>query len=167
MGDTRRPPGPPGADADTDADDMQIALAVLIALVILAFMSSRRAGMAALAAFAVLLAALGAWTVYDGHRKADLEAVIPLEDVEIGETRVRFGVTEYLVRNQHPEHTLAGFTTEHVARLPDGTIVDRKRFEHRVDIPPGQARWTPLRFPGLDGSLDYSREVVATVAAGT
>lgn len=144
---------------------MQILLAILIALVILAFMSSRRAGVASLVVLAIVLAAMGAWTAYDEGRKADLENLIPVSDVEIGDTRVRFGTPEYLVRNNNPTYTLAGFTSERVARLEDGTIVDRKTFHHSVDIPPGQARWTPLRFPGLDSSLDYSWEITATTAA--
>lgn len=143
---------------------MQILLAILIALVILAFMSSRRAGLRALVGMGVVLALMGAWTVYDEGRKAELEHVIPASDVEIVETRVRFGMTEYLVRNKHPTRTLTAFSSERIARLEDGTIVDRKSFSHAVDIPPGQARWTPLRFPGLDASLDYSWEITGTVA---
>lgn len=146
---------------------MQILVAILVALVILAFLSSRRAGATALGLLCVFLVVLGAWTFYDEGRKEKLEDLIPVTDVEIAETRVRFGTTEYLVRNLHPERTLARFTSERVARLEDGTIVDRRTFEHTVDIPPGQARWTPLRFPGLDPSLDYSWEITHTVAAGS
>ncbi len=144
---------------------MQILIAILVAVVILAFMSSRRAGVTALGVLALVLAALGAWTVYDERQKAGLEDLIPATDVEITETRTRFGSTEYLVRNHNARWRLAGFSSERVATLPDGTIVDRKRFTHPVDIPPGQARWTPLRFPGLDPTLDYSWDITGTRAA--
>jgi len=144
---------------------MQILVAILVALVVLAFLSSRRAGTTALGLTCVVLVLLGAWTMYDEGRKEKLEDLIPVTDVEIAETRVRFGTTEYLVRNHHPARTLVRFTSERVARLEDGTIVDRRTFEHTVDVPPGQARWTPLRFPGLDASLEYSWDITHTVAA--
>ncbi|MEJ2514908.1 MAG: hypothetical protein P8080_03260 [Gammaproteobacteria bacterium] len=143
---------------------MQILIAILIAAVILAFMSSRRAGMAALGALVLVLVALGAWTVYDERQKAELDDLIPTTDVEITETRTRFGSTEYLVKNHNSRWRLAEFSSERVATLPDGTIVDRKQFTHPVDIPPGQARWTPLRFPGLDPTLDYAWNITGTRA---
>jgi hypothetical protein len=82
--------------------------------------------------------------------------------VEVIDTRRRGNTIDYLVRNHNEEWTLIAIRSEKVARLEDGTVVDRREFTHRVAIPPGQARWETLRFFGLEIGVDYEWRIIGT-----
>lgn len=144
---------------------MPALIALLFALVIGAFFVSRRAGVVMLGLAAVAVAAMLAWAWQTGSGPDTRRDAIPVQQVEVLDTRRRGNTTDYLIRNNSPDWTLVGLRTEKVARLEDGTVLDRKEFTHRVEVPPGQARWQTLRFFGLEIGLDYEWAVIGTEAA--
>jgi uncharacterized membrane protein len=139
-----------------------ILIALLFALVIAAFFVSRRAGTAMLAGVAVVVALMFAWTWQTKDASVPKRNAIPLEQVEILETRRRGNTTDHLVRNNSDKWTLVALHTEQVARLEDGTVLDRRAFVHRMEIPPQQARWETLRFFGLQIGLEYEMRITGT-----
>lgn len=141
---------------------MPLLIALLFALVIAAFFVSRRAGSWMLAGVAASVAAMFAWTWYSGTAPQTQVDAIPLEQVEVLDTRTRYRSTEYLIRNHSESWTLTAIRSEKVARLEDGTVVDRREFVHRLEIPPQQARWEPLRFFGLEIGLEYDWRIIGT-----
>jgi uncharacterized membrane protein len=139
-----------------------ILIALLFALVIAAFFVSRRAGTAMLAGVAVVVALMFAWTWYTEDGSVSKRNAIPVEQVEILETRRRGNTTDHLLRNNSQEWTLVALHTEQVAQLADGTVIDRRKFVHRMKIPPQQARWETLRFFGLQIGLEYDMRITGT-----
>ncbi len=85
-----------------------------------------------------------------------------MEEVEILDTRMRDNTEDFLVRNNNANWTLIAIYSERVARMDDGTIIDRKEFTHRVNVPPNQARWETLRFFGLQIGVDYDWRIIGT-----
>jgi hypothetical protein len=142
-------------------------IALLFALVIAAFFVSQRAGWWMLGGVSVAVAAMFAWTWYTRADPESRIGAIPVEQVEIVETRTRYNLTEYLIRNNNDDWTLTAIRSEKVARLEDGTIVDRKEFTHYLEIPPHEARWQALRFFGLEIGLDYEWRIIATEGSRT
>ena len=141
---------------------MPAFIALLFALVIAAFFVSRRAGLVMLGGVSVAVALMFAWTWYTGEELAEQRDAIPVEQVEVVDTRRRGNTIDHLVRNHSEEWTLTAIRSEKVARLEDGTVVDRREFTHRVEIPPGQARWETLRFFGLEIGVDYEWRIIGT-----
>jgi uncharacterized membrane protein len=139
-----------------------IFIALLFALVIAAFFVSRRAGTAMLAGVAVVVALMFAWTWHTRDGDLPKRNAIALDQVEILETRRRGNTTDHLVRNNSDKWTLVALHTEQVARLEDGTVLDRREFVHRMEIPPQQARWETLRFFGLQIGLEYEMRITGT-----
>jgi hypothetical protein len=139
-----------------------VILAVLLALVVAAFFVSRRAGMMMLAGVSVAVALMLGWAWHTERGPETQRNAIAVEQVEILDTRTRDNAEDYLVRNNNPEWTLIGLHSEKVARMEDGTIIDRKEFTHRVNVPPGQARWETLRFFGLEIGVDYEWRITGT-----
>ena len=140
---------------------MPFLIALLFALVIGAFFVSRRAGMLMLAAAAIAVAGMFAWTWHTGGLEIRAN-VIPVEQVEILDTRRRGNTTDYLIRNHSESWTLTAIDTEKVARREDGSIADRRRFTHRIEVPPQEAHWQTLRFFGLEIGLEYELQVTGT-----
>lgn len=141
---------------------MPALIALLFFLVIAAFFVSRRAGLAMLGGAAVAGAATFAWTWYAESGPQNQRDAIPLEQVHILETRRRGNTTDYLIRNDNDRWTLVGLRSEKIARLEDGTIIDRREFVHRVEVPPGQARWQTIRFFGLEIGVEYEWRLTGT-----
>lgn len=141
---------------------MPLLIVLLFALVVAAFFVSRRAGGWMLAGVSAAVAAMFAWTWHTGTAPETRVDAIPLEQVEVLETRTRYSSTEYLIRNHSETWTLTAIRSEKIARLQDGTVVDRREFVHRLDIPPQQARWEPLRFFGLEIGLQYDWQIIGT-----
>jgi hypothetical protein len=140
-------------------------IALLFALVIGAFFVSRRAGMIMLAGASVAVAAMFAWTWHTGPGVELRRDAIPVAEIEILDTRKRGNTTDYLVRNGSDSWTLTGLYTERVARDAAGQVVDRKAFQHIVEVPPGESSWQTLRFFGLEIGREYELEVVGTEGA--
>ena len=141
---------------------MPALIALLFALVIAAFFVSRRAGLVMLGGVSVAVALMFAWTWFTAEDIAERRDVIPVEQVEVIDTRRRGNTIDHLVRNHNEEWTLTAIHSEKVARLDDGTVVDRREFTHHVEIPPGQARWETLRFFGLQIGVDYEWNIIGT-----
>lgn len=141
---------------------MPVLVALLFALVLAAFFVSRRAGMIMLAAAMVAVAAMFAWTWHTGPGVEIRRNAIPVEQVEILDTRMRGNTTDYLIRNHSENWTLTAIDTEQVALLEDGTVADRKSFTHRIEVPPEEARWQTLRFFGLEIGMDYELRITGT-----
>jgi hypothetical protein len=139
-----------------------VILATLLALVVGAFFVSRRAGMGMLGAAAAIVATMLAWAWYTERGPITQRDAIPIEQVEILETRERGSSTDYLVRNSSSDWTLIALHSEKVARMDDGTVIDRQEFTHRVNVPPGQARWETLRFFGLQIGTEYDWRLTGT-----
>jgi hypothetical protein len=139
-----------------------VILAVLLALVVAAFFVSRQAGIRMLTGVAVVVALMLAWAWETERGPETQRNAIAVEEVEILDTRTRDNTTDYLVRNNNPDWTLIGLVSEKVARMEDGTIIDRKEFTHRVNVPPGQARWETLRFFGLQIGVEYDWRIIGT-----
>lgn len=144
---------------------MPALIALLFALVIGAFFVSRRAGMLMLAGASVAVAAMFAWTWHTGPGVELRRDAIPVADIEILDTRRRGNTTDYLVRNGSDSWTLTGLYTERVARDDAGQVVDRKTFNHSVEVPPGESSWQTLRFFGLEIGREYDLKVVGTEGA--
>lgn len=141
---------------------MPVLVALLFALVLAAFFVSRRAGMIMLAAAMVAVAAMFAWTWHTGPGLEIRRNAVPVEQVEILDTRMRGNTTDYLIRNHSESWTLTAIDTEQVALLEDGTVADRKSFTHRIEVPPEEARWQTLRFFGLEIGMDYELRITGT-----
>ncbi|NHA16173.1 hypothetical protein [Thioalkalivibrio sp. XN279] len=141
---------------------MPVIIAVLLALVVAAFFVSRRAGIMMLAGVSVAVALMLGWAWHTERGPETQRNAIAVEEVEILDTRTRDNAEDYLVRNNNPEWTLIGLYSERVARMEDGTIIDRKEFTHRVNVPPGQARWETLRFFGLQIGVEYDWRIIGT-----
>lgn len=141
---------------------MPLLIALLFALVIAAFFVSRRAGVWMLCGVSAAVVLMLAWTWYKDTGPEMQRNAIPVEQVEILDTRTRGNTTDYLIRNHSERWTLIAIRSEKVARLEDGTVVDRKEFTHRLDIPPQQARWQTLRFFGLEIGVDYEWRIIGT-----
>ena len=141
---------------------MPVILAVLLALVIAAFFVSRRAGIRMLAGVSVAVALMLAWAWHTERGPETQRNAISVQEVEILETRTRDNAEDYLVRNNNGQLTLIALHSEKVARLEDGTVIDRKEFTHRVNVPPDQARWETLRFFGLEIGVDYEWRITGT-----
>ena len=141
---------------------MPVIIATLLALVVGAFFVSRRAGMGMLGAAAVIVAAMLGWAWYTERGPITQRDAIPVAQVEILQTRERGSSTDYLVRNNNPDWTLIGLHSEKVARMDDGTVIDRQEFTHRVNVPPNQARWETLRFFGLEIGVEYDWRLTGT-----
>ena len=141
---------------------MPVLIALLFALVIAAFFVSRRAGMIMLAAASIAVAAMLAWTWHTGPGVEIRRNAIPVEQVEIVDMRRRGNTTDYLIRNHSDSWTLTAIDTEKVARREDGAVADRKRFTHRIEVPPQEASWQTLRFFGLEIGLEYELQVTGT-----
>jgi len=139
-----------------------VLIALLFALVIAAFFVSRRAGMIMLAAASIAVAAMLAWTWHTGPGVEIRRNAIPVEQVEIVDMRRRGNTTDYLIRNHSDSWTLTAIDTEKVARREDGAVADRKRFTHRIEVPPQEASWQTLRFFGLEIGLEYELQVTGT-----
>jgi hypothetical protein len=137
-------------------------IALLFALVIGAFFVSRRVGLGMLLGVSIAVALMFAWTWHTDGAIRERRGVIPVEQVEIVDTRRRGNTTDYLVRNHNERWTLTALHSEKVARLEDGTVLDRREFIHRVEVPPGQARWETLRFFGLEIGLEYEFRITGT-----
>lgn len=144
---------------------MPALIALLLALVIGAFFVSRRAGMLMLAGASIAVAAMFAWTWHTGPGVELRRDAIPVAEIQILETRKRGNTTDYLVRNGSDSWTLMGLHTERIARDEAGQVVDRKAFQHIVEVPPGESSWQTLRFFGLDIGREYELEVVGTEGA--
>ena len=144
---------------------MPVLIALLFALVIAVFFVSRRAGMVMLGGVSVAVALMLAWAWYSSEGPEARRDAIPVEQVEIIDTRMRGNTEDYLVHNHNEQWTLVAIHSEKTARLEDGTVVDRKEFVHRVDVPPQQARWETLRFFGLEIGLDYEWRITGTEGA--
>lgn len=141
---------------------MPFLIAVLTALVLGAFFVSRRAGMIMLAGAVVAVAGMFAWTWHTGPGMELRRDAVPIEEVEILDTRMRGNTADYLIRNHSESWTLTAIDTERVARREDGTVADRKTFTHRISVPPQEARWQTLRFFGLEIGLEYELRVIGT-----
>jgi hypothetical protein len=139
--------------------------ALLFALVIGAFFVSRRAGVVMLAVAALAVAAMFAWTRHQGPGLELRRNAIPVERVEILDTRRRGNTTDYLIKNHDDRWTLTGIYTERVARNDDGTVSDRREFAHRIEVPPGEASWQTLRFFGLEIGKEYDMTIIGTEGA--
>jgi membrane protein implicated in regulation of membrane protease activity len=137
-------------------------IALLFALVIAVFFVSRRAGMVMLAGVSVAVTLMLAWAWYSGDGPETQRDAIPVEQVEIVDTRMRGNTEDYLVQNHDERWTLTAIHSDKTARLEDGTVVDRKKFVHRVNVPPQQARWETLRFFGLEIGLEYDWRITGT-----
>lgn len=141
---------------------MPVLIALLFALVIAAFFVSRRAGMIMLAGASVAVAAMFAWTWHTGPGVEIRRGAIPVEQVEIVDTRRRGNTTDYLIRNHNDSWTLTAIVTEKVARREDGEVADRRQFTHRIEVPPQEASWQTLRFFGLEIGMDYELQITGT-----
>lgn len=141
---------------------MPVLIALLFALVIAAFFVSRRAGMIMLAGASVAVAAMFAWTWHTGPGVEIRRNAIPVEQVEIVDTRRRGNTTDYLIRNHNDSWTLTAIVTEKIARREDGEVADRKQFTHRIEVPPQEASWQTLRFFGLEIGMDYELQITGT-----
>lgn len=141
---------------------MPVLIALLFALVIGAFFVSRRAGMVMLGAASVAVAAMFAWTLYQGPGVEIRSNAIPVDQVEIIDTRRRGNTTDFLIQNNNERWTLTGLYTERVARGEDGTVTDRREFAHRIEVLPGQASWQTLRFFGLEIGKEYDLNIIGT-----
>lgn len=141
---------------------MPVLIALLFALVIGAFFVSRRAGMLMLAAASVAVAGMFAWTWHTGPGVEIRADAIPVEQVEIVDMRRRGNTTDYLIRNHNESWTLTAINTEKIARNEDGTVADRRRFTHRIEVPPQETSWQTLRFFGLEIGKDYELQVTGT-----
>jgi hypothetical protein len=141
---------------------VRILIALLFALVLAAFFVSRRAGLAMLAGASVAAAAMFAWTWHVDPGPETRRDAIPLEQVEIVDTRTRGRTTDYLIQNHSDSWTLTALYTEKTARREDGTVADRKEFTHRIEVPPQEARWETLRFFGLEIGLEYELRLTGT-----
>jgi hypothetical protein len=139
-----------------------VLIALLFVLVIAAFFVSRRAGLAMLAGVAVVVAAMLAWTWYGESGPVTQRDAIAVAEVEILDTRTRGNTVDYLVRNHNERWTLTAIHSEKIARMEDGTIIDRREFVHRVEVPPEQARWQTLRFFGLEIGVEYEWHITGT-----
>jgi hypothetical protein len=139
-----------------------LLIALLFAFVIAAFFVSRRAGVWMLGAVSAAVVLMLAWTWYKDTGPEMQRNAIPVEQVEILDTRTRGNTTDYLIRNHNERWTLIAIRSEKVARLEDGTVVDSKEFTHRLEIPPQQARWQTLRFFGLEIGVDYEWRIIGT-----
>jgi hypothetical protein len=139
-----------------------VLIALLFALVIAAFFVSRRAGIIMLAGASVAVAAMFAWTWHTGPGVEIRRNAIPVEQVEIVDTRRRGNTTDYLIRNHNDSWTLTAIVTEKVARGEDGEVADRKQFTHRIEVPPQEASWQTLRFFGLEIGMDYELQITGT-----
>lgn len=141
---------------------MPFLIALLFALVIGAFFVSRRAGMFMLAAASIAVAGMFAWTWHTGSGLEIRPNAIPVEQVEILDTRRRGNTTDYLIQNHSESWTLTAIDTEQVALGEDGSVVDRRRFTHRIEVPPQEASWQTLRFFGLEIGLEYELQITGT-----
>jgi hypothetical protein len=139
-----------------------ILIAMLFALVVAAFFVSQRAGIRMLTGVSVAVALMLAWAWETERGPETQRNAIAVEEVEILDTRTRDNAEDYLVRNNNSEWTLIGLVSEKVARMDDGTVIDRKEFTHRVNVPPGQARWETLRFFGLEIGVEYDWRIIGT-----
>jgi hypothetical protein len=139
-----------------------VLIALLFALVIGAFFVSRRAGMLMLAGASVAVAGMFAWTWHTGPGVELRADVIPVEQVEIVDMRRRGNTTDYLIRNHNESWTLTAIHTEMTAHNEDGTVADRRRFTHRIEVPPQETSWQTLRFFGLEIGKDYELQVTGT-----
>lgn len=144
---------------------MPVLIALLFALVIAVFFVSRRAGMVMLAGVSIAVTLMLAWAWYSGDGPVTQRNAIPVEQVEIIDTRMRGNTEDYLVHNHNEHWTLVAIRSEKTARLEDGTVVDREEFVHRVNVPPQQARWETLRFFGLEIGLEYDWRITGTEAS--
>lgn len=150
------------ASAARSSQNVPFLIALLFALVIGAFFVSRRVGMVMLAAAAVAVAAMFAWTWHTGPGVEIRRNAIPVEQVEILDARRRGNTRDYLIRNHDETWTLTAIEVEKIARGEDGTVVDRREFTQRIEVPPGETRWQTLRFFGLEIGLDYEMRVIGT-----
>lgn len=141
---------------------MPVLIALLFALVIAAFFVSRRAGQVMLAGASVAVGLMLAWAWYSSQGPERQRDAIPVEQVEIVDTRRRGNTEDYLLRNLSDDWTLVAIHSEKIARLEDGTVLDRQEFVHRVNVPPEQARWVTLRFFGLEIGLEYDWRITGT-----
>ena len=141
---------------------MPVLIALLFAIVIGAFFVSRRAGMLMLAGASVAVAGMFAWTWHTGPGAEIRADAIPVEQVEIVDMRRRGNTTDYLIRNHSESWTLTAIHTEMTARNEDGTVADRRRFTHRIEVPPQEASWQTLRFFGLEIGKNYELQVTGT-----
>jgi hypothetical protein len=139
-----------------------VLIALLFALVVGAFFVSRRVGVAMLAGATVAIGLMFAWTWYSGPGLEIRRDAIPVEQVEILETRRRGNTTDYLIKNHNDRWTLTALYTERTARLEDGSVRDQRTFTHRVEVPPGEASWQTLRFFGLEIGLVYELNITGT-----
>jgi len=139
-----------------------VILAILLAMVVAAFFVSRRAGIRMLTGVSVAVALMLAWAWETERGPETQRNAIAVEEVEILDTRMRDNTEDYLVRNNNADWTLIAIHSERVARMDDGTIIDRKEFTHRVNVPPGQARWETLRFFGLQIGVEYDWRITGT-----
>ena len=144
---------------------MPALIALLFALVLAAFFFSRRAGGVMLAGVSIAVALMLAWSWYSSEGPRSSRTAIPVEQVEIIDTRMRGNTTDHLVHNHNENWTLVAIHSEKIARLEDGTVVDREEFVHRVNVPPGQARWETFRFFGLEIGMDYEWRITGTEAS--
>lgn len=141
---------------------MPLLIALLFALVIGAFFVSRRVGVGMLIGVFIAVALMFAWTWHTDGDVRERRDAIYVEQVEITDTRRRGNTVDYLVRNHNERWTLTAIHSEKVARLEDGTVLDRREFVHRVNVPPEQARWETLRFFGLEIGLEYEWRITGT-----
>lgn len=146
---------------------MPFLIALLFALVLAAFFVSRRAGMLMLAGASVAVAGMFAWTWYTGPGVEIQRNAIPVDQVEIMDTRRRGNTTDYLIHNHSESWTLTALKTEKIARREDGEVADRREFTHRIEVPPEEARWQTLRFFGLEIGLHYELQVTGTEGSRT
>jgi hypothetical protein len=137
-------------------------IALLFGIVLAAFLVSRRAGLVMLAGASVAVAAMFAWTWHTGPGVEIRRGAIPVEQVEIVDTRRRGNTTDYLIRNHNDSWTLTAIEVERFALGDDGGIVDRRAFSHRIEVPPGEASWQTLRFFGLEIGLEYDMRITGT-----
>lgn len=144
---------------------MPALIALLFALVIGAFFVSRRAGVLMLAGASVAVAGMFAWTWHTGPGVELRRDAIPIEQVEILDTRKRGNTTDYLIRNGSESWTLTGLYTERIARDEAGQVLDRKTFSHNLEVPPGESSWQTLRFFGLEIGREYDLAIVGTEGA--
>lgn len=144
---------------------MPALIALLFALVLAAFFFSRRAGAVMLTGVSIAVALMLAWSWYSSEGTTSSRTAIPVEQVEFIDKRMRGNTIDYLVRNKNEDWTLVAIHSEKIARLEDGTLVDREEFVHRINVPPGQARWETFRFFGLEIGLDYDWRITGTEAS--
>jgi hypothetical protein len=137
-------------------------IVLLFGIVLAAFLVSRRAGMVMLAGASVAVAAMFAWTWHTGPGVETRPGVIPVEQVEIVDTRRRGNTRDFLIRNHNDTWTLTAIEVEKTARNEDGGIADQRASRHRIEVPPGETKWETLRFFGLEIGLEYDMRIIGT-----